>query len=319
MISIVIPLYNKAHTIERTLKTVLNQSFNDFEIVIIDDGSTDGGADAINKFSQDSRIRIIRQDNQGASAARNNGVINSKFEYIAFLDGDDEWLPNYLYTMKDAIDKFPDSEMFCCAGIVRNDDGCEYLRLASKFKNQICKINFFENPHVFLHTSATIISKKIFYKSTFFPVGMKRNEDYAFFFSIALLTPVVYCGIPLTVYVGGVEGQATSVNVSIVLNHVVNRYNHVFENWDKTGRKNKFFKIFTKYELRHFFICYLRDRDYQSFFFLLNNIDQSYLKIFSKIEIVFLKNRFFRKLGIIYLLITKIRWRFRGYPRINYL
>ena len=72
MISVVIPLYNKAHTIVNTLQTVLNQTFKDFEVIIINDGSTDNGVEVINKHFNDSRIKIINQDNQGVSAARNS-------------------------------------------------------------------------------------------------------------------------------------------------------------------------------------------------------------------------------------------------------
>ena len=104
MFSIVIPLYNKAHTIERTLSTVLNQSFKEFEVVIVNDGSTDNSEEVIRNFTSDSRIKIINQENQGVSAARNKGVSLSSFEYVAFLDGDDEWLPDYLLKMKEVAD-----------------------------------------------------------------------------------------------------------------------------------------------------------------------------------------------------------------------
>lgn len=116
MISVVIPLYNKEHTITRTLGTVLNQTYKDFEVVIINDGSTDNGVSVIQNFSTDSRIKIINQSNQGVSVARNEGVRNATYEYVAFLDGDDEWLPNYLSKMYEAIQKFPNAGLFCCAG-----------------------------------------------------------------------------------------------------------------------------------------------------------------------------------------------------------
>ena len=90
MFSIIIPLYNKEKYIVNTIKSVLNQSFSKFEVIVVDDGSSDNGVNAVKKID-DSRIKIITQKNQGVSAARNNGIKNAKYEYIAFLDADDLW------------------------------------------------------------------------------------------------------------------------------------------------------------------------------------------------------------------------------------
>jgi glycosyltransferase involved in cell wall biosynthesis len=313
MISVVIPLYNKARYIKDTINSVLNQSFQDFEIVVIDDGSTDDGVKIIDNIS-DTRIKIIVQKNSGVSVARNRGVAESKYEYIAFLDGDDKWLPNYLEKMKEAIDIYPNAGMYCCAGIVRNADGSEFFRLAKKYKDRILEIDFFENPHVFLHTSATIVSKSFFNKTDGFPVGMKRNEDYALFFSLALISKVVYCGFPLSFYMGGIEGQATSDNSLEIQKHTINRYNYVFSNWLKTGCQNSSFKVFLKYELRHAFLMALREKNYEILNLYLSNLDPCIKQIFSKGEVFVMKIYFFNKISILFILCTKIKWRFNGYP-----
>ncbi|WP_201723538.1 glycosyltransferase family 2 protein [Spirosoma sp. 209] len=317
MISVVIPLYNKAHTIERTLSSVLEQSFHDFEVVIVDDGSTDNGADVIRTFTQDSRVRIVNQTNQGVSAARNKGVASARYEYIAFLDGDDEWSRDYLTTMKQAIEKYPQAGMFCCAGIVRNADGTEVIRLARKYAGAILEINFFENPHVFLHTSATIVAKKEFNKTSGFPVGMKRNQDFALFFSLALITPVVYCGFPLSVYVGGVQGQATATPESTILLHKVNRYNTVYKNWLASRYTKDEFRIFMKYELRHEFMSQLRKNNYRNIDVFLENLNKQIITQFPALEMALYKNKLLRWAGIIYIAATKIRWRMRGYPQVG--
>lgn len=95
IVSVIIPLYNKALYIRRALDSVLCQTFKDFEIIVVDDGSTDDGAEIVSKYL-DSRITLIRQSNSGPGAARNRGVSLAKGELIAFLDADDEWLPEYL-------------------------------------------------------------------------------------------------------------------------------------------------------------------------------------------------------------------------------
>lgn len=88
MISIVIPLYNKAHTIVHTLNAVFKQEYQDFEVIIVDDGSTDNGVGIIQQHFHDNRIRIFHQENQGVSVARNRGVEEARCEYVALLDGD---------------------------------------------------------------------------------------------------------------------------------------------------------------------------------------------------------------------------------------
>jgi len=317
MFSVVIPLYNKAHTIQRTLASVLAQTHTEFEVIIVNDGSTDNGIEAINQCTSDQRIRIIKQENQGVSAARNNGVANAKYEYIAFLDGDDEWLPGYLAKMKTAIDLFPNAGMYCCAGIVRNADGSEFYRLAKKYGGRILEIDFFENPHVFVHTSATVVSKSVFNKSGGFPSEMKRNQDFALFYSLALITPVVYCAFPLSVYVGGVEGQATSNNSTEIQKHVINRFNYVYTNWVLTGCANSTFKIFIKYEIRHIFISILRRKQYELFGLYINNLDQGIIRLFSSLELYLYQRPILRKMNIFHILLTKVLWRLNGYPRVN--
>lgn len=318
MFSIVIPLYNKSKSIERTLSSVLNQTFQKFEIVIINDGSTDNGVEVIQDFTQDSRIIIIDQDNKGVSAARNVGVKNSHYDYIAFLDGDDEWHEDYLKKMKESIDLFPLAGMYCCAGLIKSvlTDNSS-LRLASKYKDQIKVINFFENPHVFLHTSATVVAKSEFIKTTGFPVGMKKNQDFAFFFSLALITQVVYCGFTLSYYFGDVEGQTTSVvDKYKSVDHVINRFNHTYQNWLETDCQNKLFEVFMKYELRHIFKILLKSYDYDIISLYLEKLDDNLISEFLNFEISLYKNRKFNNIALLYIILTKLRWRLRRYPRV---
>src|SRR5262245_55820919 len=93
--TVVIPVYNREHLVEKTLRSVLEQSCQDFEIVVVDDGSRDRPQDVIAKLA-DERIRFIRQENAGGGAARNNGILNARGRYIALLDSDDLFLPDKL-------------------------------------------------------------------------------------------------------------------------------------------------------------------------------------------------------------------------------
>src|SRR5712692_9736802 len=94
-VSIVVPLYNKAPYVRRALDSIAAQTFSDFEVIVVDDGSTDDGPSVVANYG-DSRVRLVRQPNAGPGAARNAGLAQTQGELIAFLDADDEWLPTYL-------------------------------------------------------------------------------------------------------------------------------------------------------------------------------------------------------------------------------
>lgn len=106
MISVIIPVYNVAPYLDQCLESVINQTYNDWECILIDDGSKDNSGEICDKWGKiDSRFRIIHQINQGVSAARNRGIKESRGEYIVFIDSDDWVNPNYLFDMLNAIDK----------------------------------------------------------------------------------------------------------------------------------------------------------------------------------------------------------------------
>lgn len=103
-VSVIVPLYNKAPTVERALQSIAGQSFAEFEVIVVDDGSTDNGAALAGAFG-DARIRVIRQANAGPGAARNRGIAEASGELVAFLDADDEWLPQFLATSIALLDR----------------------------------------------------------------------------------------------------------------------------------------------------------------------------------------------------------------------
>lgn len=182
MISIVIPLYNKEKQIINTLKSVFNQTFRDFEIVIVDDGSTDNSINLV-KIFDDERITIISQVNQGVSAARNTGIKNAKFNYIALLDADDEWNSSYLQEQVNLIRNYPACDVFACAYQFRTYKGDLKPIILNKipFTDQTGILtNYFEMAacsHPPLWTSAVIMKKEAILSVGGFPVGVKSGED----------------------------------------------------------------------------------------------------------------------------------------------
>ena len=114
-ISIVIPLYNKAFRIGECLTSILKQSVLPNEIIIVDDGSTDYGLDVVGSTLSDyaGTFQIVAQSNSGVSVARNKGVSLSSSDFIAFIDADDEWRPEYIKKAKNLIVDFPGADLYC--------------------------------------------------------------------------------------------------------------------------------------------------------------------------------------------------------------
>jgi glycosyltransferase involved in cell wall biosynthesis len=118
--SVIIPLYNKGMFVARAIDSVLAQTCEDFEIIVIDDGSTDNGPDIVRQY-KDPRIRLIRQSNAGPGAARNAGVRAASSKYVAYLDADDEWLPDFLQTSLSNLANNPDC-VLCSVNHYRGDE-----------------------------------------------------------------------------------------------------------------------------------------------------------------------------------------------------
>jgi len=322
MFSVIIPLYNKVHTINRTLLSVLNQNYKDFEVLIIDDGSTDNGVSVIEKYTKDSRIRIIRQENQGVSVARNVGIQEAKSDFIAFLDGDDEWLPEYLQKVTEAIQKFPEAGLFISARFDQDvSKSIKHEMVATKYKNEISEIDYFENPHVFSHISATVIKRSILHENfktwgSFFP-GHKYNEDFAFLFRVALHVKCIYIGIPLIIYYGGVEGQATSTLADTTKQKdSILFHNLVIAEWLNNPERSKTFPVFMQYEIRHILLGFIRENKQQEIAEFCNSLDKNYASFFPDFEWKQYCSGSTGKWMQYYIYLTKIRWRMRGYPRV---
>ena len=205
MISVVIPLYNKEKQIAHTLQSVFNQTFQDFEIIIVDDGSTDGSVAEVEKFS-DSRIRLIHQKNAGVSAARNRGIEEAKSDLIAFLDADDEWKPEYLATQYHLSQKYPDCNVFACNYEFRNLEGKVTRTIIRKLpftgEDGILS-NYFEVAscsHPPLWTSSIVVKKQAIQAIGGFPVGIRSGEDLLTWARLAVNGQIAYSKKVVAIY-----------------------------------------------------------------------------------------------------------------------
>ena len=130
LVSIVIPAYNAARTIDDVLRHLLSQPYENIEIIVVNDGSTDDTAEILKEFSRKSRVRVITQDNAGASAARNTGLAEAKGKFTMFIDSDDSFSDDFIVKMVDAIENNPAEIVVCGHG----GDG---VRTAGHHKNQV--------------------------------------------------------------------------------------------------------------------------------------------------------------------------------------
>lgn len=321
MFSVIIPLYNKAHTIVKTLDCVFNQTYQDFEIVIVDDGSTDDGVDVIRQNFTDNRIRIVSQKNQGVSVARNTGIQNANGEWVSFLDADDLWSDDYLEKIDKAISKFPECNYILGGRRVLNvSDNTTFNFIPANLHGRTEVIEFFQNPHIFAHISASTINREFLKKTGLhFIPGQRSQEDFTFLFQVALHTSVGYVGYPLVTYCGGVSGQATSTLKSGVrLKDGCLFRNTVIEAWLKINQENRLFPIFMKYETRHTIMNYLKANDYDELRDFLNKLSDSSKKtLFSKSELALYSGSCPRFISLNWIRFTKLIWRMHGFPRIN--
>ena len=184
--SVVIPLYNKAKEIVHTLEGVASQRYAPLEVIVVDDGSTDGGAELVEQMKvQLPTLQLIRQVNGGVSVARNCGIAHARGNYVALLDADDFWKPEYLERVAGVIERYPGCGMYCM--------GFEVHRPEGVFPNEMgmqegIVTNYFQTAmHVNLtQTSSVTIPRAVFEQLGGFPEGMKLGEDQYVWTKIAL-------------------------------------------------------------------------------------------------------------------------------------
>lgn len=182
--SIVIPLYNKQNCIRETLRSVFNQSYTDFEVLVVDDGSTDGSLDVVKEFN-DERLRIIEKPNSGVSATRNAGIAAAANEWIAFLDADDIWTSFHLETLVKVHNQHPKAEVLCSnyEKFSSNENYVDKLeKIEQKMTCFIVKdfyLRLLADKHV-IWSSTAVVRKDCFEKVGWFDERLIKGEDLDF-------------------------------------------------------------------------------------------------------------------------------------------
>lgn len=200
-LSVIITVYNKAGHIKNTIESVLNQSFKEFELIIINDGSTDTSEVLIKSF-KDPRIRLLTTKNNGASFARNLGIKEAASAYIALLDGDDTWDSEYLQHIHDAILNFPTYKIFTTA--IAQNYGTHFAPVTYSFKqNELYGIyNFFEasKKYTLITSSSVVFHKSVLTTTGLFDTSIISGQDTDMWIRFGLNYKIVFINRLLVFY-----------------------------------------------------------------------------------------------------------------------
>jgi glycosyltransferase involved in cell wall biosynthesis len=208
-VSVIIPTHNQAHYLTECIQSVLDQTFQDFELIVVDDGSTDNTREVVDRF-QDARIRYIYQENRGVSAARNNGIGKAIGEYIALLDSDDTWLTRKLEFCIGLLDSRPDVALVCTDMYLFDSDtgtdiGRQWQDMPDNYFRELKDGNRKTLPKALSLTisfrpTAVVIRRQVFDEVGSFDESIVGAEDYEMFVRILQRFPIDIINAPLIRY-----------------------------------------------------------------------------------------------------------------------
>jgi len=213
VITVVIPLYNKATRIEKTIRSVLEQTYSDFELIVVNDGSTDDSQTVVEGIT-DSRIQIKNIKNSGVSVARNTGIKAASRPYVAFLDGDDWWAPTFLEEMVNAIATHPNQVLYAsgrCRVFASEEERYDHVLLPKDGETGV--LNYFEVIAKYLpliNSSNVVIKRSHFDSAGYFREGQKQHEDHDLWMRLASKESVVFVNKNLSYYLKAQVGSASA-------------------------------------------------------------------------------------------------------------
>jgi glycosyltransferase involved in cell wall biosynthesis len=213
--SVVIPAYNSENFVERAVKSVINQTVSADELIVVDDGSTDSTASIVEKIAQSNpQVKLIKQQNKLVGAARNNGIKHAESEFIAFLDSDDEYLPDFLETICSLITRFPESGAYATAYKVQKKEKYFVPKFSAlpPFPWEGIVPSYYKSAIGYhpLSSSSVVLRKSIFSKIGFFSEGVRYGVDLDLWVRIAAKYEIAFSSKVCAVYHRDV-GESLSV------------------------------------------------------------------------------------------------------------
>ena len=206
--SVVIPLYNKENAVATTLRSVLRQTRPPDELIIVDDGSTDRSVEAVRRVIDSERsevpIRLIAQQNRGVSSARNRGAAEARSEFIAFLDADDEWLPDCASELQRLARAFPHATVLTVLLAKVGPNGAlraEMSPLPQGYFGELSSpLESYRKGYGIIHSSSVAIRRDAWRRSGGFPLGARSGEDICCWLKLLMSERIAHSGRPLSIW-----------------------------------------------------------------------------------------------------------------------
>lgn len=215
-VSVIIPTFNRAGTLERALKSILRQTFQDFEIIVVDDHSRDNTGDLVREIN-DPRIFYICHDvNKGGAVARNTGIKQARGEYIAFLDSDDEWLPGKLELQLDLFERSSEDIGVIYTGFFNVDLGGHPLSVFSPHLKGDLSLELLKGNGI-MTLSTVMVRRRLISEVEGFDATLPSCQDWDFYLQLSKICKFDFVGTPLANYFYEKTGEQITNNVGSVL------------------------------------------------------------------------------------------------------
>lgn len=281
MFSIIIPLFNKEKYIKATIDSVLKQTFSDFELIIIDDSSSDKSFSIVSQI-QDHRIKLFTKKNGGVSDTRNFGIKKASRDYIIFLDADDLWEPNFLECILKLKEKYQNAEMFALSYKIRN----QIIKFSTDVEDLWISDYFKYAPKNICWTSSLCFTKGLIEKVGLFKTGIKRGEDLDYWLRAALMTNgLAFYNTPVATYNLNEENSAA-------LHYKDYKESFPYWEWYKRTAKSPYYRKYVSYMIYNLAKSAFKNKKYKDVIEILDHISGSYkiakrtyMKIISYIKI----------------------------------
>ncbi len=293
MISVIIPAYNSENYIEKAINSVLNQTYQNFEIIIINDGSTDNTEEVIKQFT-DSRIKYIYQANQGVSAARNKAIELSDGDYIAFLDADDVWHPEKLQIQLNCFKKNPDINLvYSNIKMIEESTDIEFIKNFDNFKTRKNLIkNLILTPFNCPSPSTVLLKKECLPEAGLFDKNLTVGEDLDLWLRIAVKNNFYCIKKPLATAIRRQNGITRTLDPTKAIENNIYILNKFFNETDKE-------KQFQNYQNKAFAFVYFNI----GFHYFFNTDSKNKFSIKTKNIFFAFTKKILRKLINIYILV----------------
>lgn len=240
-VSVIIPAYNRADFLARAVDSVLAQTFTDFELIVVDDRSTDTTREVMERYRDTPRVRLVfSPENRGGAGARNLGLDHARAALIAFQDSDDVWLPHKLAAQVAALDANPAAGLCYCGSLFSEGTRSYYIpepvfeRLEGDMSDEILR----RNP---TSTQTLVVRREILERTGPFDPGFRRFQDWELMIRIAQVTPILFLPEPMVVILSTPGNiSSVSVNDAIFRGRVLEKYADFFARRPDLAARNHY-------------------------------------------------------------------------------